>query len=1825
MIPNGQKNNLVEYMILSCADNHPPMLDKDLYDSWKSRMELYMQNRKHIDSGLAVLVFKQGDDPIDAINKMMSFLSIVVTSHFPSTNNQLRNSSSQRQQATIHDGRVIVQPLQRRQNSYAADPGIAKGPVTQSTITHNAAYQVDDLDVYDSDCDEISTTKVVLMANLSSYGSDVLSEIRPMLYDGSVIAKETNMISIAYSEETLMLEEENTVNVVVNSSVDENTSVNVNSSVVMNDSVNYVEMCIKNDLRKLKGKKIANNVAQVSHATTIALKMYKLDPVTLAPKDKNNRKTHIYYLKHTMEQAAILREIVEQARSLNPLDSAFYSALNSMNVRAISASKKNKKRKGWKPTGKVFNIVGYKWKPTGRTFTLVGNVCHLTRLTATNKVPLRVPIPLKVIAPKYVVTRVYIRRPKVPKSVQNSKPKVTKYMTANKMEPDTSRGSDSSVAPSSSSLIDCRLKFEKDHLCSACAMGKSKKQSHKPKSKDTNQEKLYLLHMDLCGPMRVACVNGKKYILVIMDDYPRFTWVKFLASKKEALDFIIKFLKMIQVRLNATVRNIRIDNGIEFVNQTLQDYYKQVGISHETSVARTPQQNGVFERKSHTLIRFAHTIFDELTAMASKQISLEPALHDMTPATPSSGLVPNPLLQHRLYHHQDNPNHVYRLKKALYGLKQAPRAWYDLLSSFLLSQGFYKGTVDPTLFISRKGKDILLARPTEKHLHAVKIIFRYLRGTINWGLWYSKDFAIALTNFADADHTGCQDTRRSTSGSMQLLGDRLVSNMNPIATQQAALDNVLVPPETTLKIESCNARITFSKPWREETYQVTLDALKLSPCYLAFQVTAEVSKISMHLFWTTIKKIGDSDAYNFKLGKKMFRVDTKVFCEILQICPRILNQDFIAPPSEEELVTFIQELGYSGRCNMLSVIHIDQMHQPWRTFVAIINRCIFGKTTGLDRLKESRAQILWDRDDSLLGTLKFVFKTQDYQQYGALIPDDMINQDIKDTQAYKTYYDFSTGKVPPMKARKYKKVASPLRKLSYVKEAKPVKKAKRVKRPTKKYTTAPTADVVIRVTLAVYVSKKKAPAKADRSKGIEIIFDVALSEAAQLKEATKRSKKDFHISQASGSGNGTDFESGVPNEQQHKTSDDKDDDSKGDDDKVSSDDDDDENENPSFTLKDYDEEEHDEKYESDDDNENVFEEEDDDMYKDEDVRSLGAKHEKERKDDEEMTDADQNTKSSKQSSFVSSDFASKFMILDNVPLAIDEVASMMNVKICQEESSTQPHLLFTLPETAILETSSTHASTVPPTISMITPLPQLTTPSPAPKTIPTTTSITALLNFSSLFGFDQRVSTLETEISQLKQADQSTSKDAKPQKSLKSKESKTSSSKGTKSQPKSPSKSVQAEESVFKTTNTEMPQDQGGDTEDQPNVETTPMDDWFKKPNKPLTLDHAWNDKKFIDSRPPQKWISNIAKESQPPRTFNELMSTLIDFSCYKAVTDQIDWKNPEGHEYSFDLSKPLPLIKAQGRQVVPADYFFNNDLEYLKGESSSRKYTSSISKTKAAKYDNIEGIKYMVLELWSLAIDQQLFERRLMRNLEKFVGGREYENDFRLLEQTSPKADQEKQENSQDQEQSKETNKQSLGNIEDAFFFNFLDYTTASPNYFPASTGNISPDPPDNLSKYLLASLAILPFHDMQAYNAVTNKPPIPPQYPITLPTILTPSLMPPKRTSTFKASAMTHAAIRKLVSDSVSIALEAQAAKTASTNNPNRNSGPRKTPVARKYTYEKFMSFQPFYFNGTEGAVGLIHWFKQTELIFSRSNYAKKNKVKFAINTLTKEALFW
>ncbi|KAJ9547455.1 hypothetical protein OSB04_019998 [Centaurea solstitialis] len=153
-----------------------------------------------------------------------------------------------------------------------------------------------------------------------------------------------------------------------------------------------------------------------------------------------------------------------------------------------------------------------------------------------------------------------------------------------------------------------KLTFDRDSLCPACQMGKMKRSSHKSKTESSCQSPLEMLHMDLCGPMRIQSISGKKYILVMVDEYSRYTWLEFLRMKSEAPELIIKFIKRIQVLLQLPVRKIRSDNGTEFKNATLDAYLTSVGISHNFSGAYTPQQNGVVERRNRTLVEAARTI-----------------------------------------------------------------------------------------------------------------------------------------------------------------------------------------------------------------------------------------------------------------------------------------------------------------------------------------------------------------------------------------------------------------------------------------------------------------------------------------------------------------------------------------------------------------------------------------------------------------------------------------------------------------------------------------------------------------------------------------------------------------------------------------------------------------------------------------------------------------------------------------------------------------------------------------------------------------------------------------------------------------------------------------------------------------------------------------------------------------------------------------------------------------------------------------------------------------------------------------------------------------
>nr|GEU45561.1 retrovirus-related Pol polyprotein from transposon TNT 1-94 [Tanacetum cinerariifolium] len=134
-----------------------------------------------------------------------------------------------------------------------------------------------------------------------------------------------------------------------------------------------------------------------------------------------------------------------------------------------------------------------------------------------------------------------------------------------------------------------KLKYVKDQLCPSCELSKAKRSSLKSKAVPSSKGRLNLLHMDLCGPMRVASINRKKYILVIVDDYSRYTWTLFLRSKDEMPEVLKEFLTMIQINLQALVITVRTDRGTEFLNKTLNALFKEEGIEHQTSTARTPE------------------------------------------------------------------------------------------------------------------------------------------------------------------------------------------------------------------------------------------------------------------------------------------------------------------------------------------------------------------------------------------------------------------------------------------------------------------------------------------------------------------------------------------------------------------------------------------------------------------------------------------------------------------------------------------------------------------------------------------------------------------------------------------------------------------------------------------------------------------------------------------------------------------------------------------------------------------------------------------------------------------------------------------------------------------------------------------------------------------------------------------------------------------------------------------------------------------------------------------------------------------------------------
>ncbi|GJX86362.1 hypothetical protein Tco_0337136 [Tanacetum coccineum] len=339
------------------------------------------------------------------------------------------------------------------------------------------------------------------------------------------------------------------------------------------------------------------------------------------------------------------------------------------------------------------------------------------------------------------------------------------------------------------------------------------------------------------------------------------------------------------------------------------------------------------------------------------------------------------------------------------------------------------------------------------------------------------------------------------------------------------------------------------------------------------------------------------------------------------------------------------------------------------------------------------------RDDTMFTSMRCISRHEDTQVYGTILPKELTNQAMLESNAYKTYYAFASGeKDPKPKLKSKAKVAKP--------------------------------------------DKKKQPAKKTKAKGLAVLSEVALTEVEQLKLATKRSKKDFHISHASGSGDGVDTYEDEDNE---NDSDDLSDEGDNDNDGNDGDDDDDkqegDNTNEDDEMTDSDRTESDkikipifdqsttEYYEEEeekiDDEETMDEKEDDEVTKElyDDVNvNLGN----------EDTDMTNKNGGPTQSSSVSSNFTSKLLNLDNPSPADNEIASLMD--------TTAQHV------TTIPEITSRFTITVPSPPPFFNPLSQQTTPTPTPTTSETTTSLPALLDFASVFKINERVFNLEKDV-----------------------------------------------------------------------------------------------------------------------------------------------------------------------------------------------------------------------------------------------------------------------------------------------------------------------------------------------------------------------------------------------------------------------------------------------------------------------------------------------
>nr|GFA45732.1 hypothetical protein [Tanacetum cinerariifolium] len=315
------------------------------------------------------------------------------------------------------------------------------------------------------------------------------------------------------------------------------------------------------------------------------------------------------------------------------------------------------------------------------------------------------------------------------------------------------------------------------------------------------------------------------------------------------------------------------------------------------------------------------------------------------------------------------------------------------------------------------------------------------------------------------------------------------------------------------------------------------------PFFKAFLVTADVPEIHMQEFWATVDV--HHHAIQFKMDNKKHIMNLESFREMLHICPRIPSQSFAELPFEEEILDFIRFLGHSASIRTLTYVNINKLYQPWRSFTAIINKCLTGKSSvehknykksndmyyprftkviihhfmSKDPSIPRRNKVNWHyvRDDFMFSTIKLVSRQQNTQQFGALLPIELTNEEIRNSKAYKEYYANTTGEAAP----------------------KPKASARRTRSGSDTSITPPTAATTLRPTVAATLrltvaAKGKQTAKAPKAKTKDKSpsdpSELARTEAQQLKIVLRRSQQKTHISQLGGFGTdeGTGSKPGVP-------------------------------------------------------------------------------------------------------------------------------------------------------------------------------------------------------------------------------------------------------------------------------------------------------------------------------------------------------------------------------------------------------------------------------------------------------------------------------------------------------------------------------------------------------------------------------------------------------------------------------------------------------------------------------------------------------------------------